>query len=242
MASSNEAVAHDTWSKGAAAAPAFDASTLRSVFQDVVREVVATELPSLMQPALQEMQAQLQRQMQDRPRYTAKKVTRNYAANAREQEFLRANGQHTSLEPQVFEAAGPMDMTSYVENKLPREQHYAVPHFKVQFCAEVKRRRLLQYEREGRRFWVEWRCSEYRLAYTEVDRELVDEVWAEEETQQYLRRQLECHRPATTAVKTRGDRPARYRRGPYARPASGGSQHVSRASIDRFFNASRGSS
>ena len=72
----------------------------------------------------------------------------------------------------------------------------------------------------------------------ELFRDLLNEVWASDETQQYLVLQLESHRPVALKHRSGRDvrRPAARRRtGPYARPVRGGSDEVSRDSIASFF-------
>jgi hypothetical protein len=170
------------------------------------------------------MQAVMQHLATTTVGHVVHETTRNYNSNSAEQNFLKEHGREPALEPLQYADDGPLEITRFVENKLPLEQHYVVVHFKGAFSAEVKRRRLLQYNfgTGENRFWVTYKLGEYRLAYTEADRDLMDEVWGLDETQQYLRRQLESHRPRRPpAHSSRAvDRPARLRRGPYARPVA----------------------
>jgi hypothetical protein len=180
-------------------------------------------------------------QMQERlaESHIVHETTRNYGANARDQAYLKQHGRDPALEPRAYyEDDVPLEIASFVENKLRRDQHYVIVHFLGQFSAEVKRRRILDYENAGNRFWVTHKLSEYRLAYTEGDRMLMDAVWGAPETRQYLERQLASHRPVTQAQQSSraADRPGRLRRrGPYARPAAGGSAQLSRESLAQFF-------
>ena len=191
------------------------------------------------QQGMQQLQLQVQQHLATH--YAVHETTRNYAATSREQEYLRTHGRNPAQEPQAFADDGPLEITRFIENKLPQHQHYVIVHFKGAFCREVKRRRLDDYESTGKRFWVAYSQTEYRLAYTEADRDLMDEVWAEEETRQYLGRQLESHRPAAALSRSgrAAQRGPRRRHGPYAHPVCGGTRHVSQRNLDCFFGGSR---
>ena len=201
------------------------------------------EVQSALQLQVQQGVQQLQLQVQQHlaTHYAVHETTRNYAAASREQEYLRAHGRNPAQELQAFADDGPLEITRFIENKLPQHQHYVIVHCKGAFCREVKRRRLEDYESTGRSFWVSYSQTEYRLAYTEADRDLMDEVWAEEETRQYLERQLESHRPATALSRSgrAAPRGPRRRHGPYARPVCGGTRHVSQRNLESFFGMAR---
>ena len=132
------------------------------------------------------------------PTHVVHEVTRNSDANRREQKWLRCHGRDAAAEEEAFLADLPLDITGFIEEKLEPEQHYVINHVKGQFASEVKRRRVEDYEQTGNRFWVRYSKTEHRVAYTSADRDLMNAVWSEDETRQYLVRQLESHRPAVS--------------------------------------------
>jgi hypothetical protein len=84
----------------------------------------------------------------------------------------------------------------------------------------VKRRRVALYEETGDRFWVARAQAQWCIAYVAADTDIMDQVWADEVTQQYVERQLRFCRLAACART-----PARLRLAPgtYRRPPQGGS-------------------
>jgi len=74
--------------------------------------------------------------------------------------------------------------------------------------------------------------AQWRIAYVAADADIMDAVWGEEATQQYLARQLAACRLAACARA-----PARLRltHGPYRRPERGGSALATRAAVADFF-------
>ena len=171
--------------------------------------------------------------------YSVYATMRNYAANAEDQEYLRTHGMNPAVEWRAFEAEIPLEITRFIENKLPPNRHYVIVHFKSSFCREVKRRRLKNFEDTGNQFSVAYNQCEYRIAYTEADRDLMDKVWGEEETQDYLNRLLLLRDPAKISKNNSRvvKRVACRRSGPYAWPLRGSSEHVSPPAIADFFGA-----
>ena len=171
------------------------------------------------------------------PTHVVHEATRNSGTNRQEQHWLRSHGRDVAAEEQAFFADLPLDITSFMEEKLEPEQHYVINHMKGQFASEVKRRRIEDFERTGNRFWVRYSQTEYRIAYTSADRDLLNSVWATDETKQYLQKQLESHRPVVLQRSSGRDisRPSKRRTGPYARPPRGGSEEVSKEALAAFF-------
>lgn len=169
--------------------------------------------------------------------YTVHEATRSSCSNRDAEAWLKQAGRDASAEREIFEEAEPLNLASYIEERLPPENHYVINHFKVMFAKEAKRRRIDFYEKTGDRFWVHYSQAQYRIAYVEADRDMLDALWAEPETQRHLAAKLVQYKPVTKIVKSYRDtvkRPAR-RRGPYSRPEAGGSRNVTAEGVRAFF-------
>jgi hypothetical protein len=153
-------------------------------------------------------------------------------AGCAEQKWLREHGRDASAEQDTFLAQQPLDLAGYLQSRLPADQHWVIRHIKGEFAREVKRRRVALYEETGDRFWVARAQAQWRIAYVAADRDILDEVWGEEVTQQYLQRQLQACRLASARRA-----PARLRmtHGPYSRPPLGGSAEVMREALADLF-------
>jgi hypothetical protein len=142
------------------------------------------------------------------------------------------HGRDASAERDTFLAQQPLDLAGYLASRLPTDQHWVIRHVKGEFAREAKRRRVALYEETGDRFWVARAQAQWRIAYVAADRDILDDVWGDEVTQQYLERQLAACRlaPCTRA-------PARLRvtHGPYRRPPQGSSAQVTRQALDNLF-------
>jgi hypothetical protein len=71
--------------------------------------------------------------------------------------------------------------------------------------------------------------AQWRLAYVQADVDVMDEVWGDEATQQYLERQL---RDCRLAASARAPARLRLTHGPYHR---GGSAQVTREALANLF-------
>jgi hypothetical protein len=192
-----------------------------------VSELVATLVPPLVEQARAAFASN----------YSVHEATRSSCSNRDAEAWLKRAGRDAASERELFEEAGPLDLASYIEERLPPEQHYVINHFKVRFAREAKRRRIDFYEKTGDRFWVHYALAQYRIAYVEADRDMLDAIWGAPETQQYLAAKLVQYMPATEIVKSYRDteRKANTRTGPYLRPVAGGSQNVTPDSVRAFF-------
>ena len=169
--------------------------------------------------------------------YTVYEATRSSCSNRDAEAWLKLAGRDAAADRELFEEAGPLDLASYIEERLPPEQHYVINHFKVMFAKEAKRRRIDFYEKTGDRFWVRYSQAQYRITYVEADRDMLDAIWGAPETQQYLATKLTQYMPVNDIVKSYRDTERRSARrpGPYSRPAAGGSQNVTQESVRAFF-------
>ena len=79
-----------------------------------------TENVAIVQQVQSALQLQLQVQQHLATHYSVHETTRNYAAASREQEYLRAHGRNPAHELQAFADDGPLEITRFIENKLPR--------------------------------------------------------------------------------------------------------------------------
>jgi hypothetical protein len=159
-------------------------------------------------------------------------VSRGGAGDQAEQRWLMEHGRDASVDRDIYLAQGPLDLAGFMASRLPADQHWVIRHVKGEFAREVKRRRVALFEETGDRFWVARMQGQWRIAYVAADRDILDDVWADQATQQYLQRQLAACRlaPCTRA-------PARLRvtHGPYRRPPQGGSAHVTRQALANLF-------
>jgi len=168
--------------------------------------------------------------------YTVHESTRSATSNRTHQDWIKSNGKNAGTNPDAFQDDLPLDLTGYMEEKLQPEQHYVISHTKSVFAIEIKRRRILDYENTGNRFWFRYSQSEHRIAYTEADRDLMDEVWCLDQMQQYIQRQVISHEPtARMNGSGRHDRKGTKRSGPFAHPPKGDSCNVTCGGISSFF-------
>jgi hypothetical protein len=103
---------------------------------------------------------------------------------------LLEHGRDASADQATFLVQRPTDIAAYLESRLPADQHWVIRHIKGEFAREVKRRRVALYEETGDRFWVARSQAQRRIAYVAADTDILDAVWADEATVQYLERQL----------------------------------------------------
>lgn len=166
-------------------------------------------------------------------------ATRSSGSTREHQEWLKQHGRNRAEHEDVYQLSLPLDITTFLEERLEPENHYVINAIKPPFAQRVKQRRLDQYEQHGTPFWIHRSQGEWRLAYTEQDRDgVMQPVWEEAETQAYIQKQLGLQRPAEhrgawRQTQRRGGR----RQGPYARPVPGSSSEVRQQSLHAFFRS-----
>jgi prophage antirepressor-like protein len=207
------------------------------LFEEVLPTIRRTGSYSLAQPSVQRELQELRAAVEAlQASHSVLEVARGGAGDRAEQQWLLEHGRDASAERDTFLAQQPLDLAGYLASRLPAEHHWVIRHIKGEFAREVKRRRVALYEETGDRFWVARAQAQWRLAYVAADRDVMDQVWADEVTQQYLERQLAACRLAAPCARA----PARMRvtHGPYRRPPQGGSAQVTRQALTAFFGAS----
>jgi prophage antirepressor-like protein len=204
------------------------------LFEEVLPTIRRTGFFSLFaQPNVQQELAELRAEMaQLRASHTVLEVSRGGAGDQAEQRWLMEYGRDASAERDIYLAQQPLDLAGFMASRLPADQHWVIRHVKGEFAREVKRRRVALFEETGDRFWVARMQGQLRLAYVAADRDILDEVWADEATQQYVERQLANCRLAPCSRA-----PARLRvtHGPYRRAPQGGSAQVTRQALANLF-------
>jgi hypothetical protein len=190
-------------------------------FSVVVQPTVQQELAEL-RAAVATLQAS----------HSVLEVARGGAGDRAEQRWLVEHGRDASAERDIYLAQQPLDLAGYLAARLPTDHHWVIRHIKGEFAREVKRRRVALYEGTGDRFWVARMQAQWRIAYVAADRDILDDVWGEEATQQYVERQLAACRLAPCSRA-----PARLRvtHGPYRRPPQGSSAQVTREALANLF-------
>jgi prophage antirepressor-like protein len=208
----------------------------RWLFEEVLPTIRRTGSYALVNPLAEremvDLRAELQRLREGQASQSVLVVSRGGAGDCAEQKWLLEHGRDASADQDTFLAQRPLDLAGYLGSRLPADQHWVIRHVKCEFARECKRRRVALYERTGDRFWVAHSQAQWRIAYVAADTDILDQVWAEEATQQYLERQLRSCRLASCSRA-----PARMlvAHGPYRRPPQGGSAHVTREAMANMF-------
>jgi prophage antirepressor-like protein len=205
----------------------------RWVYEQVLPKIRRTgSFSVVVQPTVQQELAELRAAVATlQASHSVLEVARG-GGNQAEQRWLMEHGRDASAERDIYLAQGPLDLAGFLAARLPAASHWVIRHVKGEFAREVKRRRVALYERTGDRFWVARMQAQWRIAYVAADRDILDDVWADEATQQYLERQL---RNCRLAPCTRAPARLRLTHGPYRRPPQGGSAQVTREALANLF-------
>ena len=169
-------------------------------------------------------------------------------SSLKSRQYLEKHGLNLCEEAakQAYEAQKPLHLRDFLAERLQSNQmnlELAVrllPHF----SQEVKYRRLQQYAKdENDVFFIYWKLGEFRIAYTEVDRDLMGEVWELQETQDQLDRLERI--PRKVRGTTDDGPPKKARTGPYSSSSSSrklmptrlmmSSGNVTRENVHTFF-------
>jgi hypothetical protein len=208
----------------------------RWVYEQVLPQIRRTGGYALAQPTVEREIAALRAEMQQlraaQATHSVLEVSRGGAGDRAEQKWLLQHGRDASAEQDTFLAQQPLDLAGYLQSRLPADQHWVIRHIKGEFARECKRRRVVLFEETGDCFWVARAQGQWRIAYVAADLDILDQVWGEEVTQQYLQRQL---RACRLAPCTRAPARLRLTHGPYRRPPQGGSAHVTREALADLF-------
>lgn len=147
-------------------------------------------------------------------------------SSLKSRQYLEKHGLNLSEEAakRAYQAQKPLHVRDFLAERLESNQmnlELAVrllPHF----SQEVKYRRLQQYANdENDMFFIYWKLGEFRIAYTEVDRDLMAEVWELQETQDQLDRLERIPRKVRGTGGGGGDdAPKKARTGPYSSTVS----------------------
>ena len=74
---------------------------------------------------------------------------------------------------EILRVLGHLAVTTFLEEQLPAEQHFAIRHLMPPFAEKLKQRRLEEADVCGERPWIAWVCGAWRN-YFEADREMMD--------------------------------------------------------------------
>jgi len=149
------------------------------------------------------------------------------------QQFLTSHGMNAAEHTLAYHTQIPLQLRDFLAEKIPECDHDLISRFLPSFSSEVKRQRLVAYEEYGVAFFFYWKLGESRLAYTEMDRDLMTSVWLLPQSQT----QLERLRVLPRSLKPNRQSGASHvaRSGPYSRPLVGASANVTQGSVARFF-------
>ena len=154
-------------------------------------------------------------------------------SSLKSRQYLEKHGLNLSEEAakRAYQAQKPLHLRDFLAERLESNQmnlELAVrllPHF----SQEVKYRRLQQFAHdENDVFFIYWKLGEFRIAYTEVDRDLMAEVWELQETQDQLDRLERIPRKVrgTGGNDSNDGPPKKVRTGPYSSTVSSSSAQM----------------
>lgn len=169
-------------------------------------------------------------------RHGVLEISGSRGASKTQQELLLRIGTkvNDSTLREIAAEGGPLHVSSFlIERGVEPE---LVRRVTPTFAREANRRKLVEHDagREGP-IWIAWSQGDWRLYYTEADRDVLQEVWEDPLTQQ----NIATLRGNTQSRRARGA-PERRRSGPYNRPLlrSSSGAVVTQSDIQRFFGAS----
>ena len=97
----------------------------------------------------------------------------------------------------LFQEVGELlPVSSYLEGRLEPEQQYVISRFSPPFSRELKKRKLLEALRSHEKPWIAWCQGAWRIQYTEQDRGLMDELYAESFWTNKMAKMLTLYAPA----------------------------------------------
>lgn len=169
--------------------------TQLSAFQ----EAVSVETTSRVRAVLEQTLGDLTTLPRARPERDA--AVWHRAEHRERQLWLQAHGRHVAYEPVNYEADGPVSASDFLAAKLDRGDLYVLDYIKTKFTRLLEESCVDRYEIFGRRFWVVRDHSEYAVAYTEADLEMMNAAWNSAQMKEYVCFQLVSHRPIESPLR-----------------------------------------
>lgn len=179
---------------------------LPSLLQNTMSSLLQNALPALLQNALAAQATQIA------DSFGVLEVTRGSKRKRDDEDFLREYGLNTAGNLDVFEAEVPLEITSFINERLAGDRRHLTNHIKPQFSMRLKKLRIDRFLQRAERFWVARVQSQWRIAYTEADRDLMQAVWDDHSFKLYVERQASLRMPLPPRAMQRA-RSLRY--GPF---------------------------